>query len=87
MTVRTDSRLAGLKNACLIQKSDMKDSGIVESPKPHRGREYMKVNAVRLGREGGKKGGQIRAVRLSASKRREIARKAAKARWAARSQE
>ena len=37
--------------------------------------------AVALGRLGGLKGGVARAVKLSAKKRSEIARKAAKARW------
>jgi hypothetical protein len=37
--------------------------------------------AVMLGRLGGLKGGPARAVKLSARKRREIAKKAAAARW------
>ena len=37
--------------------------------------------AVELGRLGGKKGGKARAEKLSAERRKEIARKAAKARW------
>ncbi len=37
--------------------------------------------AVALGRLGGKKGGKARAESLSPEKRREIARKAAEARW------
>jgi hypothetical protein len=37
--------------------------------------------AVALGRLGGLKGGRARAEKLSAKKRQEIARKAAKARW------
>ena len=37
--------------------------------------------AVALGRLGGKKGGPARAASLSARKRREIAKKAAAARW------
>jgi len=37
--------------------------------------------AVALGRLGGLKGGKARAAKLSAKKRREIARKAAQARW------
>jgi hypothetical protein len=37
--------------------------------------------AVALGRKGGLKGGKARAASLSPSKRSEIARKAAKARW------
>jgi hypothetical protein len=37
--------------------------------------------AVALGRLGGLKGGKARAKKLTASKRKEIAKKAAKARW------
>lgn len=37
--------------------------------------------AVLLGRLGGLKGGKARAVKLSAEERREIAKKAATARW------
>ena len=37
--------------------------------------------AVALGRLGGLKGGKARAANLSAKKRKEIARKAATARW------
>jgi len=38
-------------------------------------------HAVALGKLGGLKGGAARAKRLSAKKRREIAKKAARARW------
>lgn len=38
--------------------------------------------AVALGRKGGLKGGKARAASLSARKRSQIAKKAAKARWA-----
>jgi hypothetical protein len=37
--------------------------------------------AVALGRLGGLKGGKARALKLSAKRRKEIAQKAAKARW------
>ena len=37
--------------------------------------------AVALGRLGGLKGGKARAAKLSAAKRKAIAKKAAKARW------
>lgn len=37
--------------------------------------------AVALGRLGGQKGGKARAVKLSPEQRKEIARKAAQARW------
>ena len=42
--------------------------------------------AVELGRLGGLKGGKARAAKLSAAVRRKIAKKAAQARWAKRSQ-
>jgi cellobiose phosphorylase len=38
--------------------------------------------AVALGKLGGKKGGRARAAKLSSEERKEIAQKAAKARWA-----
>lgn len=38
-------------------------------------------HAVALGRLGGKKGGKARADKLSPERKREIARKAAEARW------
>ncbi len=40
--------------------------------------------AVALGRLGGLKGGKARAKKLSVKRRKEIARKAAKARWSKR---
>ena len=42
-------------------------------------------HAVALGRLGGKKGGRVRADKLTPERRREIAKKAAEARWARRS--
>ncbi len=43
--------------------------------------EERHAAAVALGRLGGKKGGPARAKKLSAERRREIAKKAAAARW------
>ena len=43
--------------------------------------EGKNPNAVALGRLGGRKGGKARAKKLSAAKRRAIAKKAARARW------
>lgn len=43
-------------------------------------------HAVALGRLGGKKGGKARAEKLTPEERKEIARKAAKARWEKKSQ-
>jgi len=49
-------------------------------PTPHK----KNPAAVALGKLGGSKGGKIRASRLSPKRRSEIAKNAAKARWAAR---
>jgi hypothetical protein len=43
--------------------------------------------AVELGRLGGRKGGKARAAKLSPERRREIAKKAAEARWAKKRQQ
>jgi hypothetical protein len=43
--------------------------------------EGKNPHAVALGRLGGQKGGKARAEKLSATKRKAIARKAARARW------
>ncbi len=44
--------------------------------------EGKNPHAVALGRKGGQKGGAARAKKLTSEQRAEIARKAAKARWA-----
>ena len=46
------------------------------------GEEAVKEYLARIGRKGGLKGGKARAMKLSAERRAEIARKGAKARWA-----
>jgi len=43
--------------------------------------------AVELGRLGGRKGGKARAEKLSPERRKEIAKKAAEARWAKKRQQ
>jgi hypothetical protein len=53
-------------------------TGTAPPPKPERPKNPA---AVALGKLGASKGGQARAVKLSAKKRSEIAKKAAKARW------
>ncbi len=53
-------------------------TGQVEDENPHEGKN---PHAVALGQLGGKKGGKARARKLSAERRREIARKAALTRW------
>lgn len=54
-----------------------------QAPKtlPPRERTEKNPEAVSRGAKGGKKGGKTRAGRLSAERRREIARKAAATRW------
>ena len=47
-------------------------------PKPTKTKNF---DAVALGRLGGKKGGPARASKLTLGQRKEIARKAAQARW------
>ena len=49
--------------------------------------EEMRELARRLGRRGGKKGGPARRDKLSPERRKEIARKAAEARWAKKRQQ
>lgn len=53
-------------------------AGQVEMPKTDDGKDPA---AVALGRKGGLKGGKARAEKLSAKRRAEIAKKAAKSRW------
>lgn len=52
-------------------------------PEPESGKDPA---AVSLGRRGGLKGGPARAKKLSAKKRSEIAKKAARARWGKKSE-
>jgi len=53
---------------------------VSEQPKPPKN-----PAAVELGRLGGKKGGPARAEKLSAKRRKQIARKAAQIRWSKKS--
>jgi hypothetical protein len=52
-----------------------------ETPDPVLNSEGKNAAAVALGKLGGKKGGPARAESLSAKRRSEIAKAAAKARW------
>lgn len=52
-----------------------------EIPDPTLTPDGKNANAVALGRLGGLKGGKARKASLSAKRRSEIAKKAAKARW------
>lgn len=57
-------------------------TGEVEDREPQ---PVKNVNAVALGKLGASKGGQARAAKLSAKKRKAIAKKAAEARWGKKS--
>ena len=56
-------------------------TGEVEDREPTREEQRKDPAAVSLGRRGGLKGGKARAKALSAKKRKEIAKMAARARW------
>jgi hypothetical protein len=52
-----------------------------EEPEPKKERSPISEYLSQIGRRGGLKGGPARAKKLSAKKRKEIAKEAAKARW------
>ena len=56
-------------------------TGQIEQPRPKPAKTF---DAVALGRRGGLKGGKARADKLTSERRVEIARKAARARWASK---
>ena len=58
-----------------IATGEAPDNDMLEEPRP------KNPAAVALGRLGGKKGGKMRAAKLTPERRREIARRAAQARW------
>jgi hypothetical protein len=60
------------------------EEAIGEPITPLRSHDGKNPAAVALGRLGGLKGGKARAAKLSAKKRQEIAKRAARARWAAK---
>ena len=53
-------------------------------PLPEPERDTRNPHAVALGSLGGKKGGRMRAAKLSKKQRRQIAKRAASARWKSR---
>lgn len=65
--------------AASIGQDATTDQPTEESPPEDSGKN---PHAVALGKLGGKKGGPARAAKLTPERRKEIARKAAKARWA-----
>lgn len=64
----------------VVQEATREADAQVPEPQPSKEKRRNPA-AVALGRLGGKKGGKARAEKLSPERRREIARKAAEARW------
>ena len=67
----------------VVQEATGEAETPIETPEPPQELtpEERHAAAVGLGRLGGKKGGPARSARLSSEQRREIAKKAARARW------
>jgi hypothetical protein len=82
----THSRTAGLDLNQLAKL--VVDSSTGDAPKPEPPKRKPKNQAaVALGKLGGRKGGTARAAKLTPEQRRDIARKAAQARWRRPAQE
>lgn len=64
-----------------INQKAKKIVDLLTGDEPIPAQDAVKAAAAALGRLGGLKGGKARAESLSANKRSEIAKKAAKARW------
>jgi hypothetical protein len=62
-------------------KADTEEAEEARETKPEAADKAKNPHAQALGRLGGKKGGKARAAKLTAKRRREIARIAARARW------
>lgn len=78
MPKRKDENETAFDTLQEILRRDAKRDGIPQEPIP----KLEKVSyRVKAGSKGGLKGGKARAKKLSAKKRKEIARKAAKTRW------
>lgn len=75
-STKPKERDANLTAFRVVQEATQDEPEDVAEPPPEKN-----PAAVALGRLGGKKGGKARADSLSPEKRREIARKAAQARW------
>jgi hypothetical protein len=56
-------------------------TGEDDPPAPEPERSSISVYLAQIGSVGGKKGGKVRAKNLSAKRREQIARKAARSRW------
>jgi hypothetical protein len=65
----------------VVQEATKESEPTLEQPESQDKIEGKNPHAVALGRLGGLKGGKARARKLTTEQRREIARKAAQARW------
>jgi hypothetical protein len=65
----------------LLRRDEARDAGQPIDEPAEESEPAKNPAAVALGRLGGLKGGKARAAKLSAKKRKEIAKKAAEARW------
>lgn len=64
----------------LLRRDAERDGAVLPPIQP----EGKDAKSVAAGRLGGRKGGKARAEKLSVGKRKEIAKRAAKARWSAK---
>ena len=78
MPKRRDENQTAFDGLQEILRRDAERDGIPQEPPP---KPEKVPSAVRAGRLGGLKGGKARAKSLTPRKRRQIAKKAAKARW------
>lgn len=78
MPKRRDENEAAFDGLQEILRRDAERDGIELPPRPKPGKV---PSAVRAGRLGGVKGGKARANALTPTKRKQIAKKTAKARW------
>jgi len=66
----------------------LRDVNVLGDPAPKPAEEFIEtqknMHAVALGSLGGRKGGLARAAKLTPEQRKEIAKKAARARWSKR---
>ena len=70
----------------LLRRDEARDKGEpMDQPAEDQDQPQKNPAAVALGRLGGLKGGKARAAKLSAKKRKAIAKKAAEARWSDKS--
>ena len=78
MPKRRDENQTAFDGLQEILRRDAERDGIPQEPAP---KPEKVPSAVRAGRLGGLKGGKARAASLTPRKRKQIAKKAAKARW------